>query len=414
MLNILRSPHALRPLADRGPLRVMFVITCMPVGGAETLLVNLVRRLDRSRFQPELCCLKYLGPLGDVLAKEIPAHAGLLAHKYDFGVLGRLTALLRERRIDAVITVGTGGDKMFWGRLAAFRAGVPVILSALHSTGLPDHVERPNRWLAPITDGFIAVAEAHGRYIATAEGCPESKVFVVPNGVDVERFRPMPRKAALRAAAGIPADAPLAGIVAALRPEKNHELFLQAAARVRETLPEAHFAVIGDGPRQSLLLSLARELGLQGHVHFLGTRHDVPEWLAHLDAVLLTSHMEASPVSILEAMACGKPVVATRVGSIPETVFDGRTGFLVPPGDVEAVAGHTLELLLDRGLGDMLGSAARDQVIQHFSLARMVTGYERLIAGIYESKCRQNEAGRMENTENAVHCHETASTTGDE
>jgi hypothetical protein len=120
------------PPEDRDPLRVMFVITCMPVGGAETLLVNLVRRLDRSRFSPEVCCLKYFGPLGEVLAAEIPAFTGLLAHKYDLQVFGRLTRLLRQRRIDAVVTVGTGGDKMFWGRLAAYRAGVPVILSALH------------------------------------------------------------------------------------------------------------------------------------------------------------------------------------------------------------------------------------------------------------------------------------------
>src|SRR5690349_13989626 len=109
-----RMRRSLQPAADRGPLRVMFVITCMPVGGAETLLVNLVRRMDRAHFEPELCCLKYFGPLGETLAGEIPAFTGLLKHKYDFHVLGRLTRLLVERRIDSVITVGTGGDKMFW------------------------------------------------------------------------------------------------------------------------------------------------------------------------------------------------------------------------------------------------------------------------------------------------------------
>ena len=115
-----RRPDLLLP-EDRDPLSVMFVITSMPVGGAETLLVNLIRRMNRSQFQPELCCLKQFGPLGEVLAQEIPAFTGLLAHKYDFAVLGRLTNLLRERQIDAVVTVGTGGDKMFWGRLAARR-----------------------------------------------------------------------------------------------------------------------------------------------------------------------------------------------------------------------------------------------------------------------------------------------------
>ena len=139
---------------DRGPLRVMFVITSMPVGGAETLLVELIRRLDRGRFSPELCCLKCFDPLGKLLAEEIPAFTGLLAHKYDFAVLWRLVRLMRRRRIDAVVTVGAG-DKMFWGRLAAWLVGVPVICSALHSAGLPDHVELPNRLLAPMTDAFI-------------------------------------------------------------------------------------------------------------------------------------------------------------------------------------------------------------------------------------------------------------------
>ena len=137
----------LPPLADRGPLRAMFVITSMPVGGMEMLLVELIRRLDRSRFEPELCCLKRFDRLGEVLAGEIPAFTGLIGQKYDLAVLGRLTKLLRRRHIDAVVTVGTGGDKMFWGRSAARLAGVPVICSALHSTGLPDRVEWLNRRL---------------------------------------------------------------------------------------------------------------------------------------------------------------------------------------------------------------------------------------------------------------------------
>src|SRR5262245_38735121 len=149
-------------------LRLMFVHTFMPVGGAETLLVNLIRRLDRQRFAPEICCLKFPGPLGEVMAREVPVFSGLLRGKYDARVLPRLTRLLAKRRIDAVVTVGAG-DRMFWGRLAARFAKVPVILTALHSTGWPDVVGRLNRLLTPITDGFIAVAETHGRYLREEE-----------------------------------------------------------------------------------------------------------------------------------------------------------------------------------------------------------------------------------------------------
>ena len=132
----------------RGPLRVMFVITSMPVGGAEMLLVDLLRCLDRDRFVPQLCCLKELGPLGETLIGKVPLHYRLLAGKYDLRVLLRLKRLLASERIDAVVTVGAG-DKMFWGRLAARWAGVPVVCSALHSTGWPDGIGRLNRLLTP-------------------------------------------------------------------------------------------------------------------------------------------------------------------------------------------------------------------------------------------------------------------------
>jgi glycosyltransferase involved in cell wall biosynthesis len=376
---------------DRGPLRVMFVITVMPVGGAETLLTEIVRRMDRQRFAPELCCLKWFGPMGQVLAREIPAFAGLLAHKYDLAVLPRLRRLLRERRIDAVVTVGTGGDKMFWGRLAAWLEGTPVICSALHSTGLPDHVEWPNRLLARLTDAFIAVAEPHGRYLAEHEGCPAERVRVIPNGVDINRFCPRPPDPALRAQLGLAAMAPTVAIVAALRPEKNHELFLDAAARIHRRLPGARFLIIGDGPRRKTLERQAVELGLGEAARFLGTRSDVPELLAVSDVVLLTSHMEANPVSILEAMAAGRPVVATRVGSVPETVLEGETGYLVPRGAADALAERTLALLDDAALRERLGRAARESVVAKWSVQAMVAGYESLIAGIYRSKCTGTE-----------------------
>ena len=387
-----RRNQPLIPQEDRGPLRVMFVITCMPVGGAETLLVNLIRRLDRSRFEPELCCLKYLGPLGEVLTGEIPVHTGLLAHKYDFAILGRLTRLLEDRRIDAVVTVGTGGDKMFWGRLAGWRASVPVILSALHSTGLPDHVEWPNRLLAPLTDGFIAVADSHAVYISNKEGCPASKVRVIPNGVDTARFQGGEPSATLRRELNLPLGTPVAGIVAALRPEKNHELFLRAAARTRQELPHARFLVVGDGPGLPALKALAGQLNLLDNVSFLGTRHDIPELLGLMDVLLLTSHMEANPVSILEAMACGKPVIATRVGSIPETVGEGITGYLVPPGDERQLASRTLDILRDPDLARRFGRAARDKVSAQYSLERMVEGYQNLISDVYSRKCARHGA----------------------
>ncbi len=372
-------------LAARRPLRVMFVHTFMPVGGAETLLVDLIRRFDRQRILPEVCCLKWPGPLGEAIRDEVPFFSGLLSGKYDLRVLPRLTRLLKQRKMDAVVTVGAG-DRMFWGRLAAKAARVPVILTALHSTGWPDVIGRLNRALTPITDGFIGVAEAHGRYLREVENFPASKVFVINNGIDVERFRPRPSSMELRKELGLPPDAPVIGIVAALRPEKNHEQFLRAAARVQAVLPQARFLIVGDGETRPALETLSRELKLEQHVVFAGTRSNVPDCLALMNVVVLTSHMEANPVTILEAMAAGKPFVAPRVGSIAESIVEGETGFLTAPGSDEETAARLLEILQAPSLASRMGEAARRRAVEHYSLENMVRGYEQLITRIYLSK----------------------------
>jgi glycosyltransferase involved in cell wall biosynthesis len=373
------------PLADRGPLRVMFIVTDMPVGGAETLLTELIRRMDRERFLPELCCLKRFDRLGEEMTREVPAFTGLISWKYDVTVLWRLVRLLRRRRIDAVVTVGAG-DKMFWGRLAARLAGVPVICSALHSTGFPERVEFSNRLLAPLTDAFIAVAEPQGRYLAEHEGCPAGKIRVIPNGIDIERFCPGEPNRRLQDELNLDPHTPVAGIVAALRPEKNHAMFIEVASIVRQKLPTAQFLIVGDGPERANLESLVRSLGVADNVRFLGTRSDIPEVLSLMDVVLLTSQTEASPICLLEAMSSGKPVVATQVGSVGETVLPGLSGYLVSPNGTQSMADRVTELLGDRKRAAEMGEVGRDHVVAHWSVNRMVQGYENLIAEIYSAK----------------------------
>jgi glycosyltransferase involved in cell wall biosynthesis len=287
-----------------------------------------------------------------------------------------------------VITVGAG-DKMFWGRLAARRAGVPVVISALHSTGWPDGVGRLNRLLTPLTDAFVAVAPSHGRYLAAHERFPADRVVVIPNGVDTRRFAPVPDVAAVRRDLGLGPTTPVVTIVAALRPEKNHELFLDVARRVFGRLPETRFLIVGDGPCLADLEDRARTLGLAESVTFLGSRDDVPRFLSATDVFALTSHNEANPVSILEAMSVGRPVVATDVGSIHEVVDQGETGVLVPPGDAARFADHVLQLLWDPLRAQELGVAGRRKVVERWSIEEMVRGYEQLIESVYCQKAFQ-------------------------
>ena len=367
-------------------LRVMFVITSMPIGGAETLLVNLMRRFDGQRIEPQVCCLKHRDVLGEEISNEFPVHQNLIGGKFDLLVINRLRRLFRTERIDAIVTVGAG-DKMFWGRLAAKAAGVPVVLSALHSTGWPDGVGKMNRLLTPITDGFIGVAESHGKFLVDFEKFPAGKVFVIPNGIDTDRFKlDNEARQSWRERLAVADHESLVGIVAALRPEKNHELFLKSAAEVLKKSPHTKFAIAGDGPERPKLEGLVQELSIQERVHFLGSVSDIPGFLSAVDLFSLTSHNEASPVSILEAMACERPVVAPDVGSIKESVLVGETGYLFPAGDLAAVSDLWLQVLGNRLEAQKLGSAAREHVCRTSSLDSMTLGYTELIESLYQDK----------------------------
>lgn len=371
-------------------LRTKFVITSMPVGGAETLLVNLIRRFDPKRINPSVVCLKEKGPLGEELAAEFPVDSHLIRSKLDIGVLFRLAANFRRNKIDAIVTVGAG-DKMFWGRLAARLAGVPVVCSALHSTGWPDGVGRLNRSLTFLTDAFIGVAKAHGEFLVDFEKFPSRKVFVIPNGIDTDRFRPDSLcRESVREELGLGSRVKLVGIVAALRPEKNHALFVQAAIRVREQIPDAHFVIVGEGPEREKIANLIKSLGGLAFIHMLGNRSDTPRILAALDAFVLSSLNEASPVSILEALSCQVPVVATNVGSVSESVINQWNGFTFPSGDERMLVDRVVQLLRDRDMNIELGQNGREHVTRNGSLDSMVELYEDLIHKIWRSKIGKN------------------------
>jgi len=384
----LDRPSQARISKPTKPIRTAFLLTSMPVGGAETLLMNLVRGFDSAKIHPQLVCLKEPGLLGEEIAMEFPLAAHFISSKWDIRVVERLRRHFVREQIEAVVTVGAG-DKMFWGRIAAKLARVPVICSALHSTGWPDGIGRANRLLTKVTDAFIAVAQSHGKFLVDFERFPESKVAVIPNGIDTNRFRPdLETRSRVRRELNLPATAPVIGIVAALRPEKNHEMFIEVAARVQRVVRDSQFLIIGEGPERSKIEAAIAKHSLQYQVQMLGNRSDTQRLLAAIDVFALTSHNEANPVSILEALSTEVPVVSTRVGSIAETVIDGETGYCVEPGDAQAMALRIQELILDSKKHATLGQQGRKRVQEHGSLRSMVSGYEELIARIYALKMK--------------------------
>jgi len=374
------------PLDDRGPLRVMFVTSSMPVGGAETVLAELVRRLDRERFRPQLCCLKSLGPLGDALAQEIPTFAGLSKHKLDVAVLWRLTRLMHLGRVDAVVTLGTGKDAMFYGRLAARLARVPVICSVRHLGGPTGRVGLLNRLLGPITDALIVDGEPDDRSSAIRRRSLARKVCVIPNGVDTHKFHPRWPDRRLQEELDLSPQSPVVGLVGSMDRQECHEQYLQAAALVRDAIPDAQFLVIGEGSRRASIESFARDVLPIDAVRFLGARQDMPEVLSLIDVVLHALPTPTPSIALLEAMAAEKPIVATRPGSGPQAVADDRTGLGITPGDARQIADRVIELLGNADQAGSLARAAREKVLSHWPIARTVEAYQDLIWEIYTAK----------------------------
>lgn len=385
------SRRRLPPLADRGPLRVLFTTTSLSVGGAERVVANLMRNLNRERFEAELCCFREPGELGRELAEEFPVHSFLYHHRWDVSIWGRLTRLLTRRRIDALVTLGPG-ERMFWGRLAAWRAGLPVILSAIYSPRLGE-ISPLNRRLAAITDGFVGVTKSHAQRLVGEAQLPAEKVFVIPGGVDVERFRPRPiSRAKVRHHLSLPETAPVCGMVVPLREEFDFDAVLQIARLTRDRIRNAHFVIVGGGLNQGEFQRQVDQAGLATAVRLLGPRRDVAEILASLDLFLHTRCEVANPLALLEAMACGLPVVAARTGCLPESVEHGLNGWLVDPHAPQEFSERCVELLGDAQLRGEMGAASRELAAEHWSLERTVLGYQDLITSIYNRKSGTGDA----------------------
>jgi glycosyltransferase involved in cell wall biosynthesis len=374
------------------PYKVMFLVTSLEIGGAEMQLVRLLRRFSGSDFEPIVVCLKEPGALAEEVAcLHIPVYSRLLAHKYDFRVLPRLIALIKREKVHILWTQSLG-DKMFWGRLAGKLASVPVILAAIHSMGKQDGQKsilgNLNKSLTAITDRFIAVSELQRRFLIEEEGLPSEKMVVIYNRIDLDRFRPKKSPKEIRDSLGIPEKIPVIGQVAKLRPEKGHRVLFAAARTIKKKGAKAVILLIGDGPERVSLEDESKNLGLEKMLRFLGDRKDIPDLVNIIDIGTLSSYayVETFPVAVLEYMALAKPVVASRVGGIPELVSEGVHGFLFPPGDAETMASHLLTLLSHPEQASEMGQAGQNRIRSSFTLETSMKEIEQLFCSLLAEK----------------------------
>jgi glycosyltransferase involved in cell wall biosynthesis len=369
---------------------VFFLASTLVLGGAEKVVKALAIGLPRYGFKPHILCLYGLGRIGMELSQRgISAHFGLIRSRFDPGGFIRLNRLFRGERNTILYTLDHH-DALFWGAVASRGTGVRCRVTPVHSTGLwkkKGSFTFIDRLVLPRYDRVIALSSVHADYVVRQSGIDRSRIIVVNNGVDTERFKPLPspqHRGRVRESLSLAPDDYVVTIVAVLRPEKNHEMFLRAAARVRAHGRRGVFLIVGDGEEAGKLQSLTRELALDDIVRFTGTRDDIPSILAASDVSVLCSHpvVETFPLSVLEAMASGIPVVVTAVGSIPEMIEDGSEGFIVQPGDVRAFADALLLLGRDAGLRREMGVRARERAVSLFSEDRMVEKHASLFRSL--------------------------------
>jgi len=308
--------------------------------------------------------------------------------------LFKLYRLMRRERPHIVHThTATAG---LLGRLAARLAGVPVIVHTFHGHVLRGYfgpilsegLVWMERFLAHLSDRIVTVSEGQRRELAGYGVAPLEKITVVPLGFELEALLACEsHRGELRRELGLADDSKLAGIVARLVPIKNHRLFLQAAQTVAEAVPQARFLVVGDGELREELEAYSRDLGLDGRVLFTGWRRDLACLYADLDVVALTSINEGTPVSLIEALAAGVPVVTTAVGGVPDVVVDGETGYLVEAGDVKGMAAAIIELLRNPERAKEVGMAGREAVYPRFAAQTLIANVE----GLYAELLRQRD-----------------------
>ncbi len=374
--------HGATRATDR-PITVLALETSMRIGGTETMLSQMLPRLDRRRFRAILCCVYELGALGErVQQAGVTVYHDIAKRPKDALVGSRLLQIVRREQPDVMFIVNQPLTQ-FWGTAVAALARVPVRIAAIRSTGKVDRIRRRmliNRILFPMMTRVTCLSDTHRRYLIEHERIPARQLEIVTNGVDLSRFERRTDASTVRRALGLADDQPVVGIVAMLRPEKAHDVFLRAVAEATRALPRLQALIVGEGTLRPSLEALAAELGITGNVRFLGARYDVPALIGAMDVAVLSSHpvVETLSNAVLEYMAGATPVVATRVGSVPEQVEDGKTGFLVDPGDWRALGERMRWLLQHRDDAARMGRAGRERVVERYTIDRMVQQHEAL------------------------------------
>lgn len=364
--------------------KVLELVLSLTTGGTEKLVYDLVSRLGDTQYTPVVCCLDYYGKYGDLLRNQgVTVYCLNRKPGIDYKLIPRLAEIVNDEQIK--IIHAHQYSPYFYGMLSIlqkrtfFHKHIPKMVYTEHGLPFPFQKDWKRRLVNPLLSFFtqehIAISKTLRNNLAYYENFDHSRFKIIYNGIDLEKFDVPVVEGNLRNKLGISQNSYILGIVARLHHVKNHPMLLKAFQKVLVSFPDATLLIIGDGPEENALIQLTKELQIQRQTHFLGNRSDIKELLRIIDIFILPSFSEGTSVSILEAMAMKRPVVATRVGGNPEVVEDQKTGILVENENVEELTMAIEKLLKNPELRTQMGNAGRVRVQENFSQPQMVQAY---------------------------------------
>jgi glycosyltransferase involved in cell wall biosynthesis len=378
---------------QRDRIRALKFLNHFGIGGTERQFIHVANGLDRSRFAVEVACMSRQGPLLEKLDPALPVHTypvnGSFCSYRSIVSQIRLLNDVRRQRFDIVHTYGWYPNVFAVPpSRAAFH---PAVIASIRDAGAymtPAKVHAL-KIACRLADCVLANSRA-GRDWLMRQGVRERKIAVIPNGIAVPPQTPRNETGRIRAELRVPAERPLCACIGRVVSGKGIGFYVQAARILADRGRDVYFLMIGahsvEQNRQSELQSLAKELRIQDRMIFTGQRSDVPEILSEVDVVVHPSLTEGLSNVILEAMAAGIPVVATRVGGNPELVEDGRTGFLVSAGSAVEIADAICRLLDAPQMARAFGDRARKRVLAEFAIDRMLAQTEALYLRLCEQR----------------------------
>lgn len=371
-------------------IRVMILTPCFGFGGLERVILGMVANIDRTRFSPLFCTIQE--PEKDMYRKiedlDIPCFIIEKGEGMNYSLPFKLSRLMRRERIDLVNSHDIGAT--LFAATAARLAGVKRVVHTDHSQILTiTRFASAYHWIIRhLVSHSITVSKDLEEFFANTISLDINRITTIPNGIDISRFTISSDSSSLRKEFGIAKNTMVVGTIGRLMEQKGTEYLIRACAQLKERYPDFTLVLVGEGELRTDLEGLTAGLGMDDKIIFTGIRDDTPELLNLFDLFVLPSLWEGQPITIIEAMAAGKPIIATDVGGNAEILQHGEFGVLVPSRDSGKLAEAMEKLFVDRPMARKLGELAQVHAAAELTSASMTRRYEDIFLSLFPERDR--------------------------